>query len=44
MNHFQKNGAITTKIGLSKNLRGVKWVTNVDADEFYPKCFDMCDD
>ena len=44
VNHFEKNGVITTKIGLCKNLRGLKWINNVDVDDFLPKCFDLCDD
>lgn len=44
VNHFQKNGAITTKVGLSKNLRGLQWVAHMNSDDFYPKCYDLCDD
>jgi hypothetical protein len=22
----------------------VRWVTNVDLDEFFPKCYDLCDE
>lgn len=44
VNHFEKNGSITTKVGLCRSLRNMHWVCNVDADDFYPKCFDLNDE
>lgn len=44
VNHYEKNGSITTKVGLCRSLRNMHWVCNVDADDFYPKCFDLNDD
>eukprot|EP01017_Pseudomicrothorax_dubius_P040157 TRINITY_DN6245_c0_g2_i2.p1 TRINITY_DN6245_c0_g2~~TRINITY_DN6245_c0_g2_i2.p1 ORF type:complete len:778 (-),score=219.61 TRINITY_DN6245_c0_g2_i2:841-3174(-) len=43
VNHFEKNTAITTKVGLAKNLRNLIWFNNVDIDTFYPRCFDLAD-
>ena len=42
-NHFSKSGAITTKSGLSNNLKNLVWFSNVDIDTFYPRCFDCSD-
>lgn len=44
MNHYEKNGVITTKVGLCRSLRNMHWVCNIDEDEFYPKCFDLNDE
>ncbi len=41
VNHFDKNGVITTKVGLCHNLRNLIWYNNVDIDTFYPRSFDM---
>lgn len=41
VNHFQKNNAITTKLGLTRNLRELIWFEHVDHTTFYPKCFDL---
>lgn len=43
-NHFQKNGVITTKLGLTKTLRNSVWVNDVSEDTYFPKCFDLNDD
>jgi len=44
VNHFEKNGVITTKIGLTKSLRNLMWITDTSEDNFYPKCFDLNDE
>ena len=44
VNHYEKNGIITTKVGLCRSLRNMHWVCNIDADDFYPKCFDLNDE
>lgn len=44
VNHYEKNGVITTKVGLCRTLRNMHWVSNINADEFYPKCFDLNDE
>jgi tubulin monoglycylase TTLL3/8 len=33
--------SITTKVGLTQNLRELIWYENVDVDTFYPLCFDL---
>ena len=43
-NHFQKAGCITTKVGLTKSLRNMKWIKDISEDNFYPKCFDLNDE
>lgn len=39
VNHFEKATNITTKNGLCKTLKNCAWASSVDADSFYPKCF-----
>ena len=41
---FRKNGCVTTKVGLSKTLKDSIWFSNVDQNEFFPKCFDLKND
>ena len=43
VNHFVRNVALTTKIGVCKNMRNLIWFNNVDIDTFYPRCFDLND-
>ncbi|CAG9316971.1 TTLL8_3 [Blepharisma stoltei] len=40
-NHFDESTTITTKAGLSKNLKNLIWFCNVDIDTFYPRCFEV---
>ena len=44
VNHFQKNGVITTKQGLAKTLRNSVWINDCSEDNFFPKCFDLNDE
>lgn len=43
VNHFAKCRDLTTKVGLSLNLRNCSWFSGVDLDEFYPRAFDLYD-
>lgn len=43
VNHYEKNGVITTKQGLSKTLRNSVWINDKSEDSFFPKCFDLND-
>eukprot|EP00927_Polykrikos_kofoidii_P008301 TRINITY_DN13441_c0_g1_i2.p1 TRINITY_DN13441_c0_g1~~TRINITY_DN13441_c0_g1_i2.p1 ORF type:complete len:1201 (+),score=302.66 TRINITY_DN13441_c0_g1_i2:73-3603(+) len=42
-NHFERAVELTTKSGLSLNLRSSRWYSNVDIDEYYPRAFDLRD-
>lgn len=44
VNHYEKNGVITTKLGLTKSLRNSTWINDLSEDNFYPKCFDLNDE
>lgn len=44
VNHFQKNGVITTKLGLAKTLRNSVWINDSSEDNYFPKCFDLNDE
>ena len=37
VNHFKKNRAFTTKVGLSHSLRSLKWFLEVDAGRLLPR-------
>jgi len=43
VNHFQKCQDLTTKVGLSLNLRQSTWLSGVDSEEFYPRAYDLYD-
>ena len=40
-NHFLKNTAITTKVGLLKSLRELSWLAPVNPDAIYPRSYDL---
>ena len=42
-NHFTKNVAITTKIGLLKSLESLNWCSDMKADDIIPRAYDMSD-
>ncbi|KAJ8046689.1 Tubulin monoglycylase TTLL3 [Holothuria leucospilota] len=42
VNHFEKNGAFTTKSGLCSHLRNLPWYDQVDPDTFFPRCYKIC--
>lgn len=41
VNHFNKNGAFTTKIGLCSNLRNLSWFSPQSSDDFFPRCYKL---
>ena len=41
-NHFLKNIAITTKIGLLRSLQGLKWLADVEPNDIIPRGYDLC--
>jgi hypothetical protein len=43
VNHFKRAREITTKVGLTVNLRNSRWHNGVDVDSFYPRAFDLYD-
>merc|ERR1712046_469306 len=43
VNHFDRCRDLTTKVGLSLNLRNSAWFCGVDSDAFYPRAFDLYD-
>eukprot|EP00930_Biecheleria_cincta_P032206 TRINITY_DN22354_c0_g1_i1.p1 TRINITY_DN22354_c0_g1~~TRINITY_DN22354_c0_g1_i1.p1 ORF type:complete len:1033 (-),score=239.44 TRINITY_DN22354_c0_g1_i1:11-3109(-) len=43
VNHFCRNREITTKVGLTLNLRNSKYYSDVDIDAFYPRAFNLYD-
>jgi tubulin monoglycylase TTLL3/8 len=40
-NHFLKNIAITTKVGLLRSLQSLVWLTDIPADEIIPRGYDL---
>lgn len=43
VNHFQRNGEITRKVCLMRNLRNMYWYKAIDVNGFFPRCFDLAD-
>ena len=41
VNHFSKATSVTTKSGLMKSLRSLRWFEPVDIDTFFPRCYDL---
>jgi len=36
-----KNTAVTTKNGIHRSLKGLKWVAKEDVDGIFPRCYDL---
>ena len=43
INHYPDIRCLTTKRGLTLNLKNLIWWSNTDVDEFFPRCFDLTD-
>lgn len=42
-NHFPQNHLLTTKVGLLKSLRGLRWSADCDEEMFFPRAYDLSD-
>ena len=42
-NHFPQNHVLTTKVGLLKSLRGLRWSADCDEETFFPRAYDLSD-
>ena len=40
-NHYLKNVALTTKIGLMKSLQQLNWIADVSSDDIFPRGYDL---
>ena len=43
VNNFNNNHHLTSKYGITRRLRTLALGHNVDADRFYPRCYDLGD-
>ncbi|MDR3549692.1 MAG: hypothetical protein P4M11_15710 [Candidatus Pacebacteria bacterium] len=43
VNHFRKNGELSTKVGLLHNVKNLVWYRGVDVDTFQPNSYDLAD-
>merc|ERR1711924_537529 len=43
VNHYDRCRDLTTKVGLSLNLRQSIWHSGVDLEEYYPRAYDLSD-
>lgn len=44
VNRFQNTKLLTTKYGLARSLKNCYCVSGLDANNFFPKCFDLSDE
>ncbi|CAF1462352.1 unnamed protein product [Adineta steineri] len=44
VNHYERNGCLTTKVGLCSSLKSLPWFHSGCADEFYPRCYKLTHD
>lgn len=42
-NHFPQNHILTTKVGLLKSLRDLRWSADCDEETFFPRAYDLSD-
>jgi len=43
MNHFEGTKGLTTKVGLTHNMKNLIWRHNMDIDLFFPQSYDLSD-
>ena len=44
LNHFEGTKALTTKVGLTHNMKNLIWQhTSIDIDSFFPQSYDLSD-
>lgn len=43
INHFEGTKALTTKVGLTHNMKNLIWKHTIDIDAFFPESFDLSD-
>lgn len=43
INHFQGTKALTTKVGLTHNMKNLVWQHDMDINEVFPQSYDLTD-
>jgi len=43
VNHFQRNGELSTKVGLMHNIKNLVWLNGSEVDNFFPISYDLAD-
>jgi tubulin monoglycylase TTLL3/8 len=43
VNHFQRNGELSTKVGLMHNIKNLVWFNESEIDRFFPVAYDLAD-
>lgn len=43
INHFEGTKALTTKVGLTHNMKNLIWEHSIDVDTFFPQSYDLSD-
>ena len=43
MNHFEGTKALTTKVGLTHNMKNLVFKKSIEGDAFFPQSFDLSD-
>ena len=43
VNHFEGTKALTTKVGLTHNMKNLVWQHDVDINEVFPQSYDLTD-
>ena len=43
VNHFEGTKALTTKVGLTHNMKNLIWKHTIDIDAYFPVSYDLSD-